>query len=82
MTDELSFTCPVCQTVNTDAKNVEMGWCTTCKAYTAPVDPAAQAKRIIDETHAPTRELVEEMRRDEVMGRITGDPSIPRPTDD
>ena len=83
MPDDLSFTCPKCSTVNTDLINVGKGWCTTCKAYTGPVNPEAQAQQINEEEHDKTRDLVQKMRESDALGeRRIGDPSIPPPADD
>jgi hypothetical protein len=76
-----SITCPKCNMTSHNPNDVEQGYCGNCHAYTSPVNPLMQAKRIVEQHHDSTRELVQQMREDAALGQATGDPSIPRPTD-
>jgi hypothetical protein len=76
-----SITCPQCNMTSHNPNDVEQGYCGNCHAYTSPVNPLMQAKRIVKQHHDSTRELVQNMREDQALGKVTGDPSIPRPAD-
>jgi ribosomal protein L37E len=44
-----NITCPVCGMTSYHPRDIEMGWCAKCNAYTRPVDPMETAKRILRE---------------------------------
>jgi hypothetical protein len=77
-----AVTCPKCNMTSHNPNDVEQGYCGNCHAYTSPVNPMMQAKRIVGESHDSTRDLVQTMREDAALGRVTGDPNVPRSVDE